>query len=716
MAGKKESEAPASTPDVKRADGEGDATTTESAAATAKGAEPPAKDDAKAAAAPQSPPADAHAHADASHGHGGTLSSLVVGAIGIVFGDIGTSPLYTLKECVMPEHGINPADSARLLGVMSLIFWSITFVVTIKYLTFVMQADNRGEGGILALLALLPERLRAGKKSISVIALLVIAGAALLYGDGMITPAISVLSAVEGLEVATPLLKGETDIIVGITCAILVGLFAIQRFGTEGIGKFFGPVMVVWFITLAGLGIVQIAKYPAVFAAVDPRHAIGFLMHDPRHSFMLLGSVVLAVTGGEALYADMGHFGAKAIRIGWLVLAMPALLLNYFGQTAMLLQHPDLRDSPFYAMAPGGIATYLLVGLATLATIIASQALISGAFSLTHQAVQLGFFPRVMVKHTSKDAEGQIYIPQINWLLGIACIALVIAFRESSKLAAAYGIAVTGTMAITSVVYYTVARQTWGWSVAKALPLLVLFLAFDIPFFVANAAKFFKGGFVPVIIGAFFFTAMVIWRRGRRILAEHIAKRATPLDDFIAKIDINAPTRLPGAAVFMCSSSAGTPPVLLQCASKLGVLHERVVLLTIMFDHSPTVDAEHRAKVTELGNGFVRVIASYGFMEEPNVPSLLMSVLPEGDHASFTLDSDKSERVLGSSTGYRTSINMGRAVYFVGRETFLATGKGQMGALEESIFAYLSRNSATATAYFSIPPERVVELGSQIDL
>jgi KUP system potassium uptake protein len=684
---------------------------------------PPSTQALGADTAAASAPGAAHpvsAHAETASGHHGSVGALVLGAIGIVFGDIGTSPLYTLKECTNAPHGIDPANHAHLLGVMSLIFWSIMFVVTLKYLTFIMRADNRGEGGILALLALLPERLRVGKGSIPVVALLVVAGAALLYGDGMITPAISVLSAVEGLEVATASLKGQTNIIVGVTCVILLGLFAIQRFGTDGIGRLFGPVMVAWFVTIAGLGIVQIVRYPAVLAALSPTHGAALLLHDPKHSFFLLGSVVLAVTGGEALYADMGHFGAKAIRIGWVVLAMPALVLCYLGQTALLLQNPSANSNPFYAMAPSGIATYALVGLATCATIIASQALISGAFSLTHQAVQLGFFPRVTIKHTSKEAEGQIYIPEINWMLAVACIALVLGFKESTKLAAAYGIAVTGTMAITSIVFYTVARQTWGWSNTKALPLLILFLAFDLPFLAANAAKLFVGGYVPVIIGTVFFAGMVIWRRGRRLLAEHIQRQSIPLDTFIENIAQYVHTRAPGTGVFMCSSGNGVSPVLRQCASKTGTLHERIILLTLTFDHVPHVDDAQRTTVAELGKGFLRVIANYGFMENPDVPALLRQVLPEADRQSFIAgELAAAESVARISTARLPSTEAttrSPTVYFLGRETFMATGKGKMGAVEESIFGFLSRNAQPATAYFSIPSEQVIEIGSQIDL
>jgi KUP system potassium uptake protein len=624
--------------------------------------------------------------ADHQPGHG-KLGPLVVGAIGIVFGDIGTSPLYAFKECLSPPHGLS-ATPANVLGLLSLIFWSITLVVSVKYLTFVMRADNRGEGGILALLALVPERLQKTKTGgVTLLATLVLIGAALLYGDGMITPAISVLSAVEGLENVTHALSQHH--IVVITCCILLGLFMIQSKGTEGIGRFFGPVMVLWFITIGVLGLL---------AALSPVHAVQLFVEHKYHAFLVLGSVVLSVTGGEALYADMGHFGVKAIRYAWLFLAMPGLVLSYFGMGALVLADPTTAERIFYAQVPAGLPAAALCLLATMATIIASQALISGAFSLTSQAVQLGFFPRVTVKHTSKNAEGQIYIPEINWILCIACIALVVSLQQSSKLAAAYGIAVTGTMGITSIVYFTVLRYRWHWPLWKALPLLVLFLAFDLPFFGANILKFFDGGYIPIVVAAIFLAVMLIWRRGRRLLSAYIQRNASPLDVFIAELDSHVSVRLPGAGVYMCSLSQGVPPVLAHHTSRLGVLHEKVVLLTILFAHQPTVTASERATQEDLGRGFVRVIANYGFMETPDVPELL------GDLGILTETQRKDER----STRLVT--------YFLGRETFLGTKRGKMGPVTERIFAFLNRNAQSATAYFAIPPEQVIEVGYQIDL
>ena len=635
---------------------------------------------------PSRPPSYQHAE---SHGPKGSVPALVVGALGIVFGDIGTSPLYTLKECTHGPHGVPPTHD-NVLGVLSLIFYALMLVVTVKYLVFIMRADNRGEGGILALLALLPEKLRGGReRPVGLVAVLVIAGAALLYGDGMITPAISVLSAVEGLEVATPTFK---PYIIPITCAILLALFLIQSRGTGSVGKLFGPIMVLWFATLAVLGVRQIVANTVVLRALDPRFAIEFFAHHGRHGFMVLGSVVLAVTGGEALYADMGHFGRRPIRIAWLVMVLPCLVLAYFGQGAMLLAHPEAAENPFFAMAPEGPWTYALVVLATLATIIASQALISGAFSLTHQAISLGYFPRVTVKYTSKEAEGQIYVPEINWLLAIMCIALVLSFRASSRLAAAYGIAVTGTMAITSVAFYLVTRETWKWPVTKALPLLLLFLAFDLPFLAANALKFLDGGWVPIVVAAFFLVGMITWRRGRFYLGAIVARKTRPLKDFLA--DLEAMPRKEGCAIFMASSPDGVPAVLAYHASRLKVLEEQVVLVTVKQEHTPSVDRSQRVSVEQLAPGFYRVVLRYGFMETPHVP-----------------------RALRRAKAYHgLEVNIDDATYYLGRETFLATSAGNMGAAAEGLFSFLSRNARSATTYFGLPPGQVVELGTMIDL
>ena len=632
---------------------------------------------------------DAHAHAT----HPGKIAPLALAALGVVFGDIGTSPLYALKECVSKEHGLG-LEPGNILGLLSLIFWSLIMVVTVKYLTFIMRADNGGEGGILALLALVPEKLRSGRgPRVGWLAAIVVFGAALLYGDGIITPAISVLSAIEGLEVATDKLK---PVVVPLTCAILVGLFWIQKRGTDGIGRVFGPIMIVWFLVLGVLGVIYIAQNPAVLAAMNPLYAVRFFGAHGWHAFVVLGSVVLAITGGEALYADMGHFGRRPIRIAWYGLVLPGLVLNYFGQGALLLQHPDrsVADNPFFAMVPKGPLTYALVALAAAATVIASQALISGAFSLTHQAVQLGFLPRVTIKHTSHHTEGQIYVPEVNWSLAIACIALVLVFQKSSNLAAAYGIAVTGTMGITSIVYFVVVRKTWGWSMAKALPLLILFLAFDLPFFGANLLKFFDGGYVPMVVGVLLFFLMVVWKRGRAFFTEAISSRVPPIDKFLETIDTTCHARVPGTAVFLTSNSTVTPPVLVHHVQHNKVLHESVILLTVSTVHVPRVARENSLVWSDLGHGFHRLVVQSGFMQTPNVPKIL----------AF------------AATRHPLKIDFDDTTYYLGRETFLATNRGRMSRFTETLFGFMSRNATSATAYFGLPPDRVVEIGIQIDL
>jgi KUP system potassium uptake protein len=639
---------------------------------------------------PTTPPLPEHARPAPSHAATGNLGALSVAALGIVFGDIGTSPLYTLHQCATADSS-GPPNPADILGVLSLIFWSLTMVVTVKYLTFIMRADNHGEGGILALLALIPERLRtASSGKIGWAAVLVVIGAALLYGDGMITPAISVLSAMEGLEVATPALK---PLVIPVTCLVLVGLFAIQRRGTGGVGALFGPVMVVWFFTIGGLGVFQIAHHPSVLSALNPVHgALFFAAHGGR-GFLVLGAVVLAVTGGEALYADMGHFGARPIRLAWLALVMPSLVLNYFGQGALMLSDDAAKDNPFFAMVPTGAWTYALVGLSAVATVIASQALISGAFSLTHQAVQLGFFPRVTIKHTSKDAEGQIYVPEVNWGLAIACVALVLAFKESSRLAAAYGIAVTGTMAITSIVYFEVTRTTWKWPMWKAVALLVLFLSFDLPFFGANLFKFVDGGYVPVLAGAVIFVVMMTWKRGRRIYLERVSAKAPSFDAFLAGLDGKLAARIPGSAIFLSGTMTGVPPVLVQHVERIRALPEAVLLLTVEITHAPYEDPDEM-RIESLGKGFHRLTIERGFMDATNVPRLLERAIPR----------------------FELPIDLAEVTYYLGRETFLATSAGEMGALSESLFAFLARNARPATMLFCIPPTQVVEIGSQMDL
>ncbi len=630
---------------------------------------------------------------DPAHGssHTESLTALMLGAVGIVYGDIGTSPLYTFQECVGSPHGVTPTRD-NVLGVLSLIIWSLVMVVTVKYLAFVMRADNRGEGGIFSLLALLPERARKpGSVRFGTVALLVIVGAALLFGDGIVTPAISVLSAIEGLQLVAPSVRSY---VVPITVAILVALFAIQRRGTAGIGRVFGPIMALWFSVIGGLGLWHLAHNPAVLHAFSPVYGVRFFAHHGSHGFRLLGSVVLAVTGGEALYADMGHFGAKPIRYVWLGFVFPALVCCYLGQGALVLAHPALASAPFFSMVPVGPATVALVALAAPATVIASQALISGIFSLTQQAVRLGYLPRVLIRHTSGSAEGQIYIPSVNWALAGACISLVVAFKHSSSLAAAYGLAVSGTMAITSIAFFAVTRETWKWPAWKSWALLLLFLAFDIPFLVANLLKFFDGGYLPVAVAVVFCVVMIVWKMGRTHLGDYFAERSPPLAGFLATLPDRVVARTPGVAVFLASSATGTPPVLFHHVERLRVLQETVVLLTITTDHIPVVPKAGRIKVELIAPGIHRVIARCGFMESPNVPSMLAQAIAEGT-LPFSMDD---------------------VTYYLGRETFIAGAKGRMGPWTESLFAFLNRNAHSAPLYFGVPAEKVVELGVQIDL
>ncbi|MGZ3424096.1 MAG: potassium transporter Kup [Polyangiales bacterium] len=623
--------------------------------------------------------------------HRGHQLALVIGAIGVVFGDIGTSPLYAVKECFNPEapHHVT-ATVPNVLGVMSLVFWSLTMVIVVKYLGFIMKADNAGQGGILALLALVPakkDKNTASKRSGLI--MLALFGTALLYGDGVITPAISVLSAVEGLEVATSALKPA---VLPITTAVLIGLFLVQKKGTGGIGKVFGPMTLLWFAIIATLGAKHIIQAPGILRAIDPRHAIAFFVAHHGKGFLVLGSVFLVVTGGEALYADMGHFGRAPIRIGWYSVVFPALLLNYFGQCANLLVHPEAASNPFYALVPSW-ALYPVVAIATAATVVASQALISGAFSLTQQAVQLGLFPRVTIVHTSETTEGQIYIPEVNAGLLVACVACVLIFKSSTALASAYGIAVTGTMGITTIVYYFVVTKAWGWSPVRAIPLVMLFLVFDLAFFGANAAKFFDGGWFPVTMALVVFAVMSTWKTGRRALADAVTASLLPLDAFLADVATTNPHRVTGTAVFMASNPTGTPPVLLHHFKHNKVLHKQLVLLTVEALPIPRVPSSARAKVSDLGHGFFHVTVSYGFMQRPNVPRALKEC------EAFGLTVDESD----------TS-------YYLGRETLLTSGTSNMSRWRKSLFAFISRNARPATAYFGLPPNRVVELGMQVDI
>jgi KUP system potassium uptake protein len=622
--------------------------------------------------------------------HARTGLALVVGAVGVVFGDIGTSPLYALQECLSGPHGVAPTPD-NVLGVTSLIFWAVTFVVTIKYLMFLMRADNRGEGGIMALLALVPRRLRSSDPGrIRIVALLVIAGAALLYGDGVITPAISVLSAMEGLEVASPIFR---PYVVPLTVAILAGLFALQPHGTGRIGRLFGPIMLLWFVSIAVLGIRGILGRPGILLALSPTHGVRFFADHGLAGAKILGSVVLAVTGGEALYADMGHFGRRPIRTAWLAVVYPALVLCYLGQAATILENPAAAARPFFALVPSAAWTMALVALAAPATIIASQALISGVFSLTHQAIQMGFFPRLTVRHTGQAA-GEIYVPLVNWTLAAACIALVVIFQASSRLAAAYGLAVSGTMLVTSIVFYLVIRHAWGWSRLKAGALLVLFASVDLAFLLANGLKFLDGGYLPFAIGVVVAVMMISWRIGRGLVAARTAAASRPVDAFLARLPKAIPQRLPGTSVCMTSLGEGVPEVLAVSVERLRALHQAVVLLTVETEQVPVVEESERLSVQSLGQGLHRATVSYGFRETPNVHGLMEEVLRRAG----------------------LPVHAGDVEYLVGRKTIVSGPRGEMNRFLEGIFAFLARNARNPIDYFHLPVGQVVEVGTRLDL
>ncbi len=614
-------------------------------------------------------------------------------ALGIVFGDLGTSPLYALQECFAGANGANPQLRDDVLGTVSLIVWSLLFIVTIKYLVFLMRIDNRGEGGILALLGLLKRGPRDGgaPRASLLGVVLAIVGASLLFGDGVITPAVSVLSAVEGLGVATPAFE---PYVLWIAIAILLALFAVQARGTEKLGRAFGPIMLLWFFAAFALGAWHLRTDLSVLSALSPVAGARFFQHHGFRGIHLLGGVVLAVTGGEALYADMGHFGRKPIQTAWIFVCLPALVVCYLGQAAFVLQHPESASRPFFAMCPRGPLLYALVALAGAATVIASQALISGVFSLTRQAIQLGYFPRLTVTHTSASSEGQIYVPAMNAFLAVACIAVVLGFRESSKLAAAYGIAVSGTMAITSVLFFLVVRERFGWSMARALPVLMLFLAVDIPFVAANAGKILDGGWLPLVIGSVFTGLMLLWSRGRRLLGDYFAARQGSLDELLRGVQSGSLRSLPGVAVFMASSAVGAPLPLSHIARRFGSIYETNVLLTVANDAAAHVAGSARVEASRLGSHVVRVILHYGFMETPSIVADLDAAL-----ASLGVASPSSERC-----------------YFLGRETITPTGTGKMGIAEETLFAFLSRNAKSPTDWFGLPPEQVTEIGMQVDL
>jgi len=630
---------------------------------------------------------------DSTHGHDAVktgLAATALGALGVVYGDIGTSPLYALKSCFSMHGGVSPTHD-NVLGLLSLIFWSLILVVSVKYLALVMRADNRGEGGILALMALaFPER---GNERSPRLKWLLIAcglfGAALLYGDGLITPAISVLGAMEGLEVATPALK---PYVVPITVLVLVGLFSVQRVGTGGVGRVFGWVMLTWFTTLAVLGVKQIVQSPEVLKCVNPVYAWQFFSDNGWRAFHLLGAVFLVLTGAEALYADMGHFGKKPIRLAWFGLVLPGLFLNYLGQGALVLNNPEAASNPFYRLAPSW-GLYPLVILSTAAAVIASQALISGAFSLTMQAMQLGYIPRMAIEHTSSSARGQIYMPWINWGLLIGCIALVVGFRSSDNLAAAYGIAVVLTMIITTLLFYFTARRLWNWRLVPTAALCLVFLFIEFCFLGANLTKIEHGGWFPLTIGALGFTIMATWKSGRNRLRQRLMNSLLPIEDFLKDVAESKPHRVAGTAIFLAGNPDGTPAALTHNFKHNKIIHKRVVLLTIIIEEIPYVEAERRVAVSDLGEGFFRVIGRYGFIEEPDALEVLKLCKPLG------LNFREME-----------------TTFFLSRETIIASERRGLSRWRKRLFALLSRNAQPANAYFRLPPNRVVELGLQVEI
>jgi KUP system potassium uptake protein len=635
------------------------------------------------------PGAGHYRHAD-TNPRGRRLAVLTLTALGVVYGDIGTSPLYTLKECFSPTHGL-AATPLNVYGILSLIFWSLMLVVVFKYLVFILRADNRGEGGVLAMLALVIQRKhRFGEQRGRVILIaLGIFGTALLYGDGIITPAISVLGAMEGLEVVAPALE---PYVVMVTVAILFGLFMIQRTGTGRVGKAFGPVTLVWFVTIGTLGAAQIVREPGVLVAINPWYAVQFFIAHGFLSFVVLGSVFLAVTGAEALYADVGHFGKRPIRLAFFALVLPSLLLNYFGQGALLLHDASAVANPFYMLAPRAFVYPLLV-ISTLAAIVASQALISGAFSLARQSVQLGYSPRLTIVHTSEQEHGQIYVPEVNTALMIGTLLIVLKFQSSGALGAAYGIAVTGTMSITTLLFAVIARSRWEWPMWKVGALAGVFFSFDLAFLGANLLKIQDGGWVPLVIAIGLFTLMTTWKAGRELLSDITKRASLPLDVLIADIRRRPPMRVPGTAVFLTSDTTGAPVVLLHHLKHNKALHRQVVLMSIGAAETPDVEDSERVSLTTLEEGFFRVRATYGFMETPSVPEIM--------------------RVC-RGLGIQTKPN--ETSFYLGHERLLTTGKEKMARWRKRLFVVMSRNARPATEYFQIPPNRAVELGAQIEI
>lgn len=652
---------------------------------------------------PQLPPQRAHVVDDRPAGR--RLAILALTALGIVYGDIGTSPLYAIREGFNGAHAFAPTQS-NVYGLLSLVTWALLLVISVKYLLFVLRADNRGEGGIMALLALVlqHERRETDRMRRAVLIMMGLFGAALLTGEGIITPAISVLSAIEGLEVATPTFA---PFVVPITVGILFALFAVQRFGTARVGGLFGPVTLVWFLTIATLGVLEISREPHILGALSPHHAARFFLENGTEGFFILGAVVLVITGGEALYADMGHFGRRPIRLAWFAIALPSLVLNYYGQGALLLRDPLAAENPFYMLAPRPFL-YPLVVIATAATIVASQALISGSFSLANQSVQLGYMPRLSIVHTSYRQPGQIYIPEINKVLMIGCIILVLAFQKSENLTAAYGLAVTGTMAITSILFSVVSRQRFQWRLRWVFGFLAVFLTIDLTFFSSNLTKLLHGGWVPVALGIVVFTLMSTWKTGRTMLSRILQSGSLPMDLFLGDVARKKPPRVPGTAVFMTSSAEGVPVVLLHHLKHNKVLHEQVVLMSIRTEEVPEILSEERLTLEKLSYGFYRVHARYGFMEIPDVPEILYRLRQAGlkarqNETTFYLGNERlliADRKRGPRAGTRTAPS---------------DMKVDMARWRKKLYVLMQRNARSATEFFGIPPNRVVELGAQVE-
>ena len=616
----------------------------------------------------------------------GALAALTLAAIGVVYGDIGTSPLYALKEVF--AHGRVPLTTANILGILSLVFWTLTVVVSLKYVTLILRADNNGEGGLIAMLALASQAVKDRPALRSRLLLLGIFGTAIFFGDGVITPAISVLSAVEGLEVAAP---GLHSYVVPITLVVLTALFAAQRFGTAVVGRLFGPITLLWFLVLALLGVLHIVANPQVLVALSPHHALGFVLSQPGIAFVALASVVLCVTGAEALYADLGHFGKRPIRLAWFAVAMPALLLNYFGQGAMLLEFPEKARNPFYEMAPAW-ALFPLIGLATLATVIASQALITAAFSVTKQAVQLGYMPRLRLLHTSVRETGQIYVPFVNWALYGCVVVAVVLFGSSSALASAYGIAVTIDMTITTVMTFFVIRYAWKLPLALCVAATGFFFLVDVVFLAANAVKLFEGGWFPLLIGAGVFTLMVTWKSGRQLMAERMRDESLELGAFLESIFISPPLRVPGTAVFLSAESGSTPFALLHNLKHNKVLHEQNLFVTVMLHEVPWIGFNRRCQVEPLGHDCWKVTLHFGFKNDPDVPEALQ--LLQG----------------------RVQLDDMETSYFLSRDTVIPTFGGGMAMWREKLFASMHRNAAAAADFLNLPTNRIVELGTKIEI